>query len=213
MEINVCTTNRPVNYLASTLESLSPLSANVFVGHPDATYVPAANNIASTIEVGADWDQIKDAPINIRGAWNYRRCLANATADVLVFEDDIILATGWQAFLEKAIADIPEEKYLLSLYTIYPLEDTGARMQSFPNYDLGGTQAVYYPASVRQLVADKLQSLIDTSGGIWDWAIRDFARANDIPIYVTYPNLVQHVGVVSTIGDYQHSSPNFAEQV
>lgn len=213
MEINICTTNRHVNYLASTLESLSPAIANVLVGHPDATYVPSANNIASTIEVGSDWDSVKDAPINVRGAWNYRRCLLNATDDVLVFEDDIVLAIGWQAFLEKAIADIPDEKYILSLYTIYPLEDAGARIQPNPNHDLGGTPAVYYPASVRLHIANELQNVVDGHWGIWDWAIRDYARANDIPIYVTFPNLVQHIGAVSTIGEYQHSSPNFAEQV
>jgi hypothetical protein len=213
VDINICTTNRPVNYLAITLESVRPYCVSVVSGCSSVEHIPNSDHIIRVVPVDDEWEKIKHLPVNLRGAWNYRRCLINATSDVLVLEDDVILSHGWYDYLEKAISSIPDKLYILSLYCLYPLKSDGDIVQSYPNPGFGGTCGVYYPKPVHSLIIDLLHSILLREEGIWDWAIRDFAQQQNIPIYTVYPNLVQHIGRVSTIGVYTHTSPNFRDTV
>jgi hypothetical protein len=158
--------------------------------------------------------------------FNAIRCLKGADyADsLLLCQDDIVFCKDWRAKLSKMIDRAPVhlaksqprhsklgrcgDRYLLSLYAAYPFK--ARPVCGYPIQKFYGTQCMFFPQQVLQDVAEAMDGAFDEGrcppDDIW---LKEWCMRQDLPILCGIPNLVQHVGVGSTIGSGFHQSPTY----
>ena len=126
-------------------------------------------------------------------------------AAVALFEDDVIFPTGWEKRLEAILGDVRTklgDRWIMSLY--------------LPDYCVGwyygkgdlwfeankktffGSQAILYPREIaEEFMSTTLLAFIDAGKRATDMAVAEFCSEKDIPLVVTTPCLVQHIGSIS----------------
>ena len=168
-DVVMSTVDRPKNYVHKSISSLpKTLPLRLMVGSPSYEYLSRYRDDPRIEIVGVhppDWERFRDYSVRHRASWNYWRCLAfGARADtrkkgLLVLEDDVIPAKGWQRRLLDTIFEIESKygnEYVLSLYTAYDGLNTfnaqGALYTRFPVRVFFGTQAVFFPSATLSAV-------------------------------------------------------------
>lgn len=226
-DIAIITVARNNNYLYRTIASLGPdIAVTMVIGSPDSAYIHRyrVDPRINIIEVDDEWDEIKDKTVHHRACWNYWRGLVNGASqnlDLLLFEDDVEFAIGWQKrFLttKSRIDDIYNNDYLLALYTPYDfVEDNFHNNDLFAVYPVDmfyGCQGLFYTAATRAGFAQYLKSNgVDRYTIPYDLLLKQYLKDAGIPLLSTVPCLVQHIGETTTgLGDF-HQAGYFVHQI
>jgi len=215
MQIRVVTCNRPAeNYAHHVAETIGDIRYEWWNGSAHCPQLAGLGAAPVMMPTVAELKELPGWPVIRRAVWNYWRAM-EGEGDLLLLEDDVRLADGWAAALGSARAAVAGRRCVLSLYLPQlpqEPEAVGPGVVLVPHREWASTAAVLYPASVRGELRDFLKAEcvdVESGGKIWDWALRDYMEQAGIETAVMVPNVVQHVGRVSTIGDYMHSSPTF----
>lgn len=140
-------------------------------------------------------------------AVDYYRALAAGKGDILILEDDVRLCRGWWDALQAAIrqaASMPDVflVYLLEAaeaetpsgkYALVP-RNTTEPLCLLPPQGFVGTQAIWFPAPVRERLKDVLLPLVfeDFKSPI-DLALGVVGQQMGLSFYATGRSLVQHM--------------------
>jgi hypothetical protein len=224
IDFSIVTVSRPVNYIETVAEHLPGNQLiRLFVGSLETRYLdnirrrPLVRILLPTPE---EWKNLEPLSVFQRATWNYWRALAcipnGAGRDgLLVFEDDILPASNWREHLEMAINAVSTEgisHFILALYSSRQHAATiqGKPFTNYPTHLFAGTQAIYYPESVRGTFAAFLyEHGVNMNEAPYDMLLAEFAARHSIPIFLTVPVLVQHIGRIGTgLGEF-HQAPNF----
>jgi len=214
IDVAISTVNRPKNYLHTLMRLLrKDLAVRLVVGSPDYRYLDRyrKKKHIQVIEIElAEWEMVKNYSVIHRALWNYWRCCMYGVSSgprrgLLILEDDVIPARGWEEWLQKTVSQIEVEyggEYILALHTWFtelPKPVPGRYFNPYPAHVFGGTQAVYYPESVRTGFADYLKTHgVDSFRTAYDYLLREYLMRTGIPCFASAPCLFQHVGTVST---------------
>lgn len=227
----ISTISREESYLPATLERLSeeyPISVSqpvsLVVGSPVTQYLDPlrARPGITLVEMGPNtWAWIERSRLYYKATWNYYRCLTQCAAGrrgTLILEDDVRFARGWRGRLETTLA-VLEDRYgtdfVLTLYAPLSFGQQEQRLYAdYPLRDFYGTQAVYYTAKIRKGFAKCLKTKgLVANANSYDGILRDYLLQEGLPLFVTTPTLVQHMGKRSTGLGHWHDSPDFVEDV
>src|ERR1041385_3533747 len=125
----ISTVPRVVNYIHDLLPHIkSPAPVRLFVCSRDTAYLERyRRNRSVCIEKPepAEWLKIQDCSVFHRATWNYWRCMSGWPDDprrngVVILEDDVLPAEGWQQWLQRTIREIEAgfgKHYALALYS------------------------------------------------------------------------------------------------
>lgn len=201
MRINLITIDRGANnYIQSTLDSLRKSD---WKDHGyTVTLCAGSDNTDYLKDFGFDilpWREEKPSDPRVGFCMNYARALRHGFGDLVVVEDDIEFCPNWMAHLHEAIKEIKFERYILTLYSASDLSnkafDRGNNYRSYFAPHFFGTQAMYYPESVRYNLADFVYANRTRMPG--DILIAEWANKNNC-LYSLQGSVVQHMGVVTT---------------
>ncbi len=215
-DLAISTVSRPEDYIHKLIASLrKDIPICLVVGSPSYSYLElySRNSRIKIVKVDpAEWEFYKEFPVQYRASWNYWRCFeygVRAAGErkngLLILEDDVIPDKGWEERLAATIEQIEAEfgeEFVLSLYTYHTkLAKPVANKYyaRYPVYTFGGTQAVYYPESVRMAFSDYIKSEgVEIYRMPYDWLLSEYLRLTGIPLFVTTPCLFQHIGEITT---------------
>ena len=225
IDFAVTTVPRAVDYIHQLIARLrTDLPLRLVVGAPDSQYLERyrGHRFIQIIETSSEeWQQIRDCAIHQRAAWNYLRSLTLATSHpsrqgIVIFEDDVVLAGGWEDRLYNIIHQIEfkqKRPYVLTLYSARPLEEPqpGMHFAPYPSKNFFGSQAIYFPEVVREGFAEYLKAhAVDSYRAPYDLLLGEYAANENIPIFASVPSLVQHIGEVSTgVAGFPHQATHF----
>lgn len=222
----ISTVDRSTQYIHQTLEYLGKgFRANLVVGSPESSYLDRYRGHHGIIETPvSEWDKIKDADVGQRAAWNYLRCLTMVSSEdskgILILEDDVKPMNNWQDRFSRTLKEAEEklgDGFILSLYCPHSLPMhialAGGHCAGYPAQAFYGTQAMYFPNTVRILVSEAIKTYsVDSFKMPYDISIKVLAHALKIPMVASIPSIFQHVGYsTSGLGNF-HSAPNFYEE-
>jgi hypothetical protein len=232
ISLAVMTVNRPKNFVHRVVSSLpKDMPIRLIVGSPDYSYLARYRGNPRIEIIGADvneWEQIKNYQTAHRTAWNYWRCFVygaqpHAERGLLILEDDVIPAQGWEKRLRKTLDQIESQfgdQFILSLYTAYTELPTPVHNQYYTRYPADrffGNQAMYYPESVRVTYAEYLKKEgVEAYRTNPDLLLSLYLKQTGIPLFCTTPCLFQHIGAKGT-GQWGgknwrlHTAGNFAK--
>jgi hypothetical protein len=220
--IAICTVERPENYLAQTLASLAirrPIA--LVVGSPETGFLGQLDPSRYRFVVPSveEYSEVAGLQTGYRASWNYARCLGVGEGQprLLIFEDDVRFATGWEKRLATTVERIESKHadYALSLYYPYGRQDDGKGYFVYPERGFMGFQGMLFAgrsiAGFREYVRERH---LQIKPGEHDLLLEGYAAREGIPIFATMPSLVQHTGVKTSIqtGGF-HQSPCFEERV
>ena len=224
IDYSIVTVSRPVNYIETLAEHLPGNQViRVFVGSLETRYLDNIRRkplVRIYLPTPEEWKNFKPLSVFQRATWNYWRalaCIPNVAGrdGLLVFEDDVLPASNWLEHLEVAIDALSTEgtsRFILALYSSRQHVATiqGKPFTNYPTHLFAGTQAMYYPESVRCTFAAFLyEHGVNMNEATYDMLLAEFAARHSIPIFLTVPVLVQHIGRISTgLGEF-HQAPNF----
>jgi hypothetical protein len=125
---------------------------------------------------------------------------------LLILEDDVVPAKGWEKRLYETMEQIESEygeEYVLALYTTFtelPKSVVAGRYCTrYPVLTFCGTQAMYYPEPIRIAFAEYLRREgVDSFRRPYDGLLQEYLRLTGIPLFVTTPCLFEHIGEVTT---------------
>jgi hypothetical protein len=147
-----------------------------------------------------------DAETNSNLRWNctlnkIRALRHGEDGPTLVCEDDIIFPPRWLSELQRAVAEIEDDRYVLSLHAAQDLLKSAALLpgkqwvKEYPTPALQGAQALYYPnRETRLAVAEYLRANLTEACG--DDLIGRYARSY-AQLYATKDPVVRNVGAIS----------------
>ena len=230
IDFAVSTVSRPGDYIHQLISRLRPnFPLRLVVGSPESGYLERYRHhrFIQIIEMPSRaWQRIRDCSIHQRAAWNYLRSLTLATSDpsrqgILIFEDDIVPAGGWEDRLYQIIRQIELEqgsRYILTLYAAQSASEEprpGTHFAPYPSKNFFGSQAVYYPENIRAGFAEYVKAhAVDSFSGPYDLLLGVYADNEDIPIFAAVPSLVQHIGEVSTgVAGFSHQAKHFRLEI
>lgn len=223
--IVIMTVARTEPYLDRTLASLATRRpVTLMVGSPEVGYLERYRNDPLFQIVAPDpgeYARVEGSGVWWRAAWNYWRCLgANPGAPrLLVFEDDVKFTVGWEVLLAVTIEWIEREHadYVLSLYYPYQKMNVAddAVYIAYEKEKFFGTQGVLFAGRALNGYREYLYERgVETWTQPYDWLLRDYAIAGDVPLLATMPSLVQHAGAVTTgQSDHFHTAGWFEEDI
>jgi GR25 family glycosyltransferase involved in LPS biosynthesis len=122
---------------------------------------------------------------------------------LLIFEDDVIVARGWETRLHDTVRELEvtnQGGFVLALYTAYPFTPAQGHFYApYPAKRFFGTQAMYYPEAIRRGFSEYLRANgVDRHVLPYDLLLRAYVQSHGISLYATVPSLAQHVGEIST---------------
>jgi hypothetical protein len=222
------------NYLHNTIASLMqdcPIPLNIFVGNRDTDYLNAyfGNSfIKFHTPTHEENESIKQKCLRVRAVWNYSRALQleHDGDHLMIMEDDVELARGWKAFVEKAVVIAKETPLTLyapdssdtkSMKFTFPEEarQKGEIVAPYPTPKFYGTQAMVYTKSTqRELATFFKEKLENEDKRPIDWLVRDYALEKGCGILCTAPVIAQHTGILTTgLAGRDHQSDTYVSDV
>jgi hypothetical protein len=215
IHVALMTVDRPRNYVHKAIAHLpKKIRMRLVVGSPHYDYLKRYRDKSRMEIIGVapeDWEHFKDRPVPHRASWNYWRCFVHgvrpgARKGLLIFEDDVLPAKGWEKRLCETIEQIEAEygeQYVLALYTAYTKLSkprcAGQYYSTYPSHTFANTQAMYYPEPIRLAFGEYLKREgVDTFRLHYDQLMAEYLNSMGTPLLVTTPCLVQHIGEVST---------------
>lgn len=152
------------------------------------------------------------APPHINMNLNYCRAYLHRQncTEFLTVEDDIFFTKNWGQKLRSIQEQISHPTYILSLYWSGIIEATQDYIE-VPQEVFSCTQGILYVnMPITELMTYIFKYGVDKHTDAIDLLIGRFCRERDIPICVTNPSLVQHVGLVgNNISPRFHMSASF----
>lgn len=217
MRVNIQTIDRDIirgpghNYVWTTINSLknsdwkdSGGGATLCVGSFDSEYLNGSGLEVLPWDEDSDKDAKSGETSDLRrllNCLNYVRSMRHGEGDVVVLEDDVLMCPDWLGALRKAIEEIKSDRYIITLYSPIsladPTLDRGPNHRSYPAEHFYGTQAMYYPKSVKNEVADFIHER-RRSGYAPDLIVKQWALANKC-LYALQGSVVEHVGDFSSV--------------
>ncbi len=203
----IVTTDRPERYLHLTLDSLLATGLDRSCGHlcrrPDSRFGLAAGS-PRPVPLPPDQPASAVAPRNFAAALS----ASPTDQDLLILEDDVVFANGWQRVVDRIRQGLGGTEYLLSLYWCCERipELTDLPIVSCPHNLFTCSQALLLQASYLPALRDHCNASRRREG---DLTVGDFVTAKSIPIYIAQPSLVQHWGKRSAAGSFYQQSPTF----
>jgi hypothetical protein len=223
--IAISTIDRPGNYLHQLMPRMREgLPIRLIVGAPKYGYLERYRQNPHVEIIGiepGDWEVFKHCPVIHRALWNYWRCFIwgirpGGRKGLVILEDDVIPAVGWEARLGEIIGQIESEygdEYVLALHTWFtelPRPAGGRYFKSYPAGKFGGTQAMYYPEPIRAAFSQYLQNEgVESFRTAYDYLLREFLLRTGIPCFATTPCLFQHIGTISTGLSFKFASAGY----
>jgi hypothetical protein len=218
INVAISTVDRPKHYLHKVVRSLGEgLPVRLIVGSPSYDYLKRYKENSRIEIIGVDpgeWAKFKNYTIRRRSSWNYWRCFVHGVRPgnrkgLLILEDDVIPAKGWEEMFLKTIKQIEAEygeEYILSLYAAsneIPRNGTaGDGYTRYPSHQFGGTQAMYYPEPVRIAFSAYMQrEAVETWRMPYDWLLKEYLCFTGTSIFATVPCLFEHIGDISSTGN------------
>jgi hypothetical protein len=215
VEMAVSTVARPENYIQFLLDRLDlTCGIRLVVGGPESGYLERyrGNPQVEILEVTPeDWTRVQNHKVHHRASWNYWRSLSlcghnQERAGLIVFEDDVVPAHGWQSRFFQIVQQLQSEfgsKYVLALYSAHNglpnPHDAHVHHVPYQIRTFFGTQAMYYPESVRIGWTDFLEANgVITFKAPYDLLLKEYLVKEGIPLFAASPSLVQHIGRVGT---------------
>lgn len=208
MQINMTTFGtRKRHYIYRTLESLfssdwqqTGARVNLIMGSEDEEHVREYEAHPSVRIV--PWDEESNSNLRWNCTLNKIRALRYGDeGTMLICEDDIWFPPNWLSELQRATAEIDDEKFVLSLFAATHFLDEAPFVagkqwvKEYPTPVLQGAQALFYPnKAIRYEVASYLQENI--TEGCGDDLIGRCARAH-AKLFATKDALVQNIGAIS----------------
>lgn len=231
INLAITTVWREENYLDATLNSLlveypvcedQPLS--LVAGSPNTSYLAGYRSLPgiTVIEMGSHaWSWIKNNDVRHRATWNYHRCLTQCIAGErgsLILEDDVRFACGWRRRLALTLAALEGKfgsEFVLSIYDPWDCTPSENHLYAeYPREHFTGTQGIYYTSRVRQGFAKYLRTKgVIANKNHYDYLLRDYLIQEDLPLFVTSPSLIQHMGINTTGLGIWHQAPGYIEDV
>ena len=203
----IVTTDRPERYLHLTLASL------LATGCTDPVDIYADARIPDSAWPLEHHDQFRFHRTSRRPQSTLANFAAALSAsptdqDLLILEDDVVFANGWQRVVDRIRQGLGGTEYLLSLYWCCERipELTDLPIVSCPHNLFTCSQALLLQASYLPALRDHCQASRRREG---DLTVGDFMTARSIPIYIAQPSLVQHWGKRSAAGSFYQQSPTF----
>jgi hypothetical protein len=229
IDFAIMTVARPTVYIHELIASLRPdLPLRLIVGAPAYGYLERyrSNPLREIIEVGAEeWAHFQHRRVHHRACWNYWRSLTlgprtPSCRGLVVFEDDVIPARGWENRFHETVNQIKEVHkgpFVLALYTAVNLPSPPHARIYYVGYPVPvffGTQAMYYPEEVRAGFADYLKRHgVDSMRLPYDVLLRNYLWKERIRLLAAIPCLFQHVGEIGTgLGNF-HKTGQFLSDV
>jgi hypothetical protein len=208
MQMNITTfANRRQHYIHEMMESLfrsdwreSDIPVNLIMGSEDESHVQEYGGHPAIRIV--PWDAETDPNLRFNCTLNKIRALRYGDDDsTLICEDDITFFPDWIASLSATVAELEDERYVLSLFAAHELLAASSLVpgktliRHYPTRVLQGAQAIFYPSrAIRNEVADFLTS--DMRNACGDELIGQYARSVGA-LYSTKNVLVSHIGAIS----------------
>lgn len=201
MKINIITLDRaPHNYIANTIAALRASDwqkyqypVTLCAGSADTAYLNEFN-----FDI-LPWREQAPESKYVGFCMNYVRALRFGFGGVIVLEDDVTVCPDWLEKLNSAVAEIPFERYVLALYSPNNLGhaafDRGTHYRSYFAGSFYGTQAMYFPESVRYELADYIYANRTRRPG--DLLIGEWANKHNC-LYALQGSVAQHNGRVTT---------------
>jgi hypothetical protein len=222
-DIIIMTVSRPGSYIHQTMASLAPdREVTLMVGSPAADYLDQyrVNPLLKIMVPGDDdFAFLEDSTVGRRAAWNYWRCLGAGANNsrLVIFEDDVIFAVGWEARTRRTIERIEQNHrdYILSLYYPYPREESREGFIEYPLCKFYGTQGVLFGGRT----ASEFRVFLDERGVRrwtlpYDLLLQRYTTEAGVPLFATVPSLVQHIGVLTTgQSGHFHTTACFVDDV
>ncbi len=138
----------------------------------------------------------------------------NFDEDLLICEDDVIFTRGFERKLSERLVRIPSKDFILALYSTDNPHDQYVEHINPKHWH--GSLGMYIPARQRKPLHDHFQEALKFGTGIdyaADLAIANYCRVKCVALYISNPSLVQHIGKVSSVLNYDtgndHFSPSF----
>lgn len=220
---SISTVPRNTNYIDKTIAgSYTNKNFSIFVGMKDYRYVDKYRQQHSLyIMPSSEWEGIEDFSLSRRASYNYWRCLSmgrRTKGGLIVFEDDIQFALGWEKRFHKALVEAKKlfkDNFIITLYVHTPMIPRGYEFgNTYEIYDIDaffGTQAVYFTDRTRIAFAEYLKrNAIDRPGLPYDMELRMFCHSTGAKIIATTPSLIQHVGLETTgLGGFHQAKQFF----
>jgi glycosyltransferase involved in cell wall biosynthesis len=216
VEFAIMTVARPRVYVHDMIAALRPdLPLRLIAGAPDYGYLERyrGHPFREIIEVPeVEWEHRQRRPVHDRGCWNYWRSLtlgirAVSGKGLTVLEDDVIPALGWESRFHHTVNQIEavyRGPFVLALHTPVRIprpSHVTTYYLPYPVPSFYGTQAIYYPDSVRLRFADYLKRRgVDEVRLPYDVLLKEYLLKEGVPLFAAIPCLFQPIG-----GD-QHSS-------
>jgi alpha 1,2-mannosyltransferase len=220
----ISTIARKKGYIDSLLPDI-PIRSRIrlVVGSPESRFLERhrLDPRYEIVEMPAeDWLLYEGTNVHHRATFNYWRCLtfglsSSESTGLLVLEDDVRAAQHWAQRLEETLRQIEPrfgQRFVLALYSPYGRpHEPGLLYTPYPNRSFYGTQAMYYPQSVRQGFAAYLKiNGVELNRAPYDLLLGGYLDSEGIPLLATSPSLFQHVGARSTgLGLLFHQAPDF----
>jgi hypothetical protein len=211
MKINIITVDRGQhNYISNTLTSLRASDWQKYQ-YP-VTLCAGSKETDYLSGLGFDilpWLEQTPESKHVAFCMNYVRALRFGFGGVVILEDDVTMCPNWLETLQAAVDEIPFERYVLALYSAQnlstPAFDRGVHYRSYFTGMYYGTQAMYFPESVRYEIADYIYAHRERRPG--DLLLGEWANTNNC-LYSLQGSVVQHDGRITTgLGNY-HSAWN-----
>jgi len=217
ISVAISTVKRKKNYIYKVVSSLpKDMPLRLLVGSPMYDHLERYRDDPRIEIIGVDpaqWHEYKDYTVKRRSSWNYWRCFTyginpDRPKGLLILEDDVIPAKGWQERLSETIERIEQEygdEYVLTLYTAYkelskPAVAGGGYYRRYPAEEYEGAQAMYYPESVRAVLAEYFKKEgVETWRTPYDWLLGEYLTMTGIPLFISTPCLFQHIGDISSV--------------
>lgn len=208
MQINMTTfAVRKKHYIHDTLKSLfdsdwvdSGGTLNLMLGSEDDSHVRQYADHPSIRIV--PWDVETNPSLRQNCTLNKIRALRYGEEEVMLFcEDDIHFECDWLTLLREAMAELPEPRYVLSLFAARHLLakssfiDGKTWIKEYPTSALQGAQGVLFPSRAVRLEASNFLKK-NIARGCGDDLMGRYARQY-AALYATREPLVNHVGAVS----------------
>lgn len=208
MQLNMTTfAGRRKQYIDETFRSLlqsewrdSSIRLNVILGSDDDSHVRkfADHPLVHIVP----WDFEPNPSPRMNCTLNKIRALCwGEDEQTLICEDDVVFALDWLSALREAVAELGDERYVLSLFAAHhqlerePLLEGKRWIKRYPGPVLQGAQALYYPSrTVRLEAAAYLNQHRRRACG--DDLIGRYARSSN-KLYATREVIVDHIGEVS----------------
>lgn len=228
IDYSIVTVSRPVNYIDKLIAQLPKDEfKRVFVGSLETGYLAnlqAEPSFSLRVPTAAEGKVLKALSVFQRATWNYWRALAcipdsDERDGILVLEDDVLPASGWLEHFRTSLSAVMSAEspgYILGLYSSrrHAATKGDKPYTTYPTHLFAGTQAIYYPEQIRHNFAAFLQEHgVKMNEAPYDMLLAEFAARNSIPIFLTIPVLVQHIGKISTgLGEF-HEAPGFQPEL